>query len=70
MADEPIIIRGGSVDIDFNTDVYTKDPKNPKKYCNRNLKIISVEITDDNTGQVTTYQAPSNGKCTVKINTQ
>lgn len=71
MADEPIIIKGGSVDIDFNPDTYANDSKNSRKHSNGNLKITSVEITDDNTGQVVmTYLAPANGKCTIKVNTQ
>ncbi|MCA1593553.1 MAG: hypothetical protein LC754_13070 [Acidobacteria bacterium] len=70
MPDEPVVIKGGSVEIDFNPGVYIKDPANPKKHSNANQKITSVEITDDNTGQVTTWPAPGNGKCTIKINTR
>lgn len=66
-SDPPIIINGGSVEITFDEATYTG--KNGR-YRNERLKPVSVEIIDDNTGQVQTIQLPNNGKCTVRINTQ
>lgn len=42
-----IIIKGGSVDLDYDEDVYRKDPGNPKKHKNQNNKITRVVITGD-----------------------
>ena len=57
-----IIIKGGSVAIEFNESTYTgKDGK----YGNQQKKIVSVEVTDDK-GQVQTINLP-NGKCTIRI---
>lgn len=58
-----IIIKGGSVAIEFNEKTYTgKDGK----YGNQQMKVGSVEVTDD-TGQVQTINIPANGKCTIRI---
>ena len=61
-----IIIKGGSVAIEFNESTYTG--KNGK-YGNQQKKITSVEVTDDK-GQVQTINVPANGKCTIKISTR
>jgi ribosomal protein L21E len=59
-----IIIKGGSVAMEFNESTYTgKDGK----YGNQQKKIVNVEVTDDNTGQVQTVNVPANGRCTIKI---
>lgn len=42
-----IIIKGSSVDIDYDEAVYPKDPGNPKKHKNQNKKITRVLITGD-----------------------
>ena len=58
-----IIIKGGSVAIEFSESIYTgKDGK----YGNQQKKIVSVEVTDDK-GQVQTINVPSNGNCTIRI---
>jgi hypothetical protein len=58
-----IIIKGGSVEIEFDESTYTgKDGK----YGNEQKKIVSVEVTDDK-GQVQTVNVPANGKCTIRI---
>jgi hypothetical protein len=62
---EPITIKGGSVEIDFDDNVFP--PSSGKKHYNSAKKITSVAITDDNTNQVTTCVVPSNGKCTITI---
>lgn len=67
MADDVIIIKGGSVAIDFNESTHAG---RDGKYGNENKKIASVEVTDDNTGQVQTVNVPANGKCTIRISTR
>ena len=42
-----IIIKGSSVDVDYDEAVYPKDPGNPKKHKNPNKKITRVTITGD-----------------------
>jgi len=42
-----IIIKGGSVDLDYDEAVYPKDPSNPKKHKNQNKKVTRVTITGD-----------------------
>ena len=42
-----IIIKGGSVELEFDETVYPKDPRDPKKYKNGNKKITRVVITGD-----------------------
>jgi hypothetical protein len=46
MPDEPIVVTGGSVTIDFG-DAYQPDPSSPpgkKKYKSANLKLVSIEV--------------------------
>ena len=59
-----IIIKGGSVSIEFDEGIYTGTDG---KYNNPSRKIRSIEITDDNTGQVQKISVPANGKCTIRI---
>jgi hypothetical protein len=42
-----IIIKGSSVDIDYDESVYPKDPNDHKKHKNQNKKITRVLITGD-----------------------
>lgn len=58
-----IIIKGGSVAIEFDESVYAgKDGR----YGNQHKKIASVEVTDD-TGHVQIVNVPANGKCTIRV---
>lgn len=59
-----IIIRGGSVAIEFDESTYTGKGG---KYGNQKKRIVSVEVTDDATGQAQTVNIPANGKCTIRI---
>ena len=43
-----IIIKGGSVDVNFNDTLYKKDPADPRKHENLNRKITRITIVDDN----------------------
>lgn len=42
-----IIIKGSSVDIDYDEALYPRDLNEPKKHKNQNKKIIRVLITGD-----------------------
>ncbi|HEY8185792.1 MAG TPA: hypothetical protein VIF64_06970 [Pyrinomonadaceae bacterium] len=42
-----IIIKGGSVDLNYDESIYIKDPADPKSHKNANLKITRVVITGD-----------------------
>lgn len=65
--DPPIVVSGGSVEIIFDEGTYTGGSG---RYRNDRRRPVSVEVTDENTGQTQTIQLPANGKCTVKINTR
>ena len=41
-----IIIKGSSVEVEFDGAVYAQDPVNPRKHKNQNKKITRVLITD------------------------
>jgi hypothetical protein len=62
--DPPIVISGGSITIEFDSDIFT--PSGRGKHSNANKKISSVEITVGN-DPTQTFSVP-NGKITVKIN--
>ena len=66
MADEPVIISGGSVQVKFNANAFTRDPNDPGKF-NSTRSIKGIDIKDLNTGTTTTCQIPSNGKCEITI---
>ena len=42
-----IIIKGGSVEVEFDPNTYPQDPANPRKHKNANKKITKVVITGD-----------------------
>jgi hypothetical protein len=42
-----IIIKGGSVEVEFDGNTYTQDPANPRKHKNQNKKITRVVITGE-----------------------
>ena len=46
-----IIIKGGSVNLQFDESVYKKDPNDPKKHENANRKITNIVIVDENGGE-------------------
>ena len=62
-----IIIKGGSVEIEFNEETF---PGQGGKYGNKARKIVSVEVESDNPGETQTVNLPENGKCTIRINTR
>ena len=42
-----IIIKGGSAEVIFDSDVYRQDPLNPQKHVNAERQIVRVVITGD-----------------------
>lgn len=42
-----IIIKGGSVEVEFDANTYPQDPSNGRKHRNPNKKITKVVITGD-----------------------
>jgi hypothetical protein len=65
---EPIIIKGGgSIAIEFNESHYTG---NDGRYYSPDATIVSVEVTDDDTGQTQSVNVPASGKFTIKVNTR
>jgi len=42
-----IIIKGGSVDLEYDDTIYPRDPQDPKRHTNSNLKITRVLIEGD-----------------------
>jgi hypothetical protein len=42
-----IIIKGGSVDLDYDESIYEKDPTNPRSHRNSNRRVTRVVITGD-----------------------
>ena len=42
-----IIIKGGSVDLQYDESIYQKDPGDPKSHRNPTRKITKVVITGD-----------------------
>jgi hypothetical protein len=70
MADDPVIVVGGSLRIEFNPTAYTPDLARPGNFTNAARRITSVDIRDDNTGNTESCQIPENGKCTITIHTE
>jgi ribosomal protein L21E len=66
-ADDIIIIKGGSVEIEFNERSF---PGQGGKHSNKDKKIVAVEVKDDNTNQTQTVTLPANGRCTIRITTR
>ena len=64
MPDEPIVVTGGSVTIDFNDGEYPKGQNG--KHSNANKKIRRVEVVGGN-GETLFAQDIPNGKVTVTI---
>lgn len=60
--DPPIVISGGSVTIEFDSQIFT--PSGNGKHSNANKKIRRVEITGDG---VSVDETIPNGKVTIRI---
>lgn len=60
-----IVIKSGSVEIDFDSEVYRRSRGDKKGFCCTDRKIVGVEIRDEK-GEVVP-QVPENGQCTITI---
>lgn len=58
-----IIIKGGSAEVEFDSAVFERDPKERKKYKNKNKKITRVVITGDISYD--SDEHPNGLKCTI-----
>jgi hypothetical protein len=68
---EDIIIKGGSIEIEFDDDVYPNNPSNPKKHQNPNRKISRIVVVDENSGQKYDSGESQNGlKWTITVSTR
>jgi hypothetical protein len=59
-----IIIKGGSVDLFYNEDVYGRDSSDPQRHTNADQKITRVVITGDISFDSGDY--PEGLHCTIK----
>jgi uncharacterized protein (DUF2345 family) len=62
-----IIIKGGSVEIEFNEQTFSGKGG---KYSNKDKTIANVEVTDHNSNQTQRVNIPVDGKCTIRITTR
>lgn len=68
---EDIIIKGGSVELNFDDSLYGKNPNDPNKHENANRKISKIVIVDENGTEKYNSGDSSNGlKWTVTISTK
>lgn len=70
-ANEPIIITGGSVEIDLNDTTFPQEPGNPNRRKNPNKKLRRLVITDrastPNELLTVDLQALANGRCRIVV---
>ena len=63
-----IIIKGGSAEIQFDPDLFQKDPGDPKKHRHHDLKIKRVIITgDDHFKDFDSGEHPGGFKGTIRV---
>jgi len=62
-----IIIKGGSVAVNFDDTLYTKDPADPRKHENLNRKITRITIVDDNKQTVYDREDDNGLKWTITV---
>ncbi|HKB65722.1 MAG TPA: hypothetical protein VKC61_07670 [Pyrinomonadaceae bacterium] len=66
-----IIIKGGSVKLDFDESVYKKNPSDPKKHENANRRITEIVIVDENGAeQFNSGNKPNGLKWTITVSTK
>ena len=66
-----IIIKGGSVDLDFDDSIFRKDPGDPKKHENANRTITKITIVDENNNPIyDSGDQPSGLKWKVTVSTK
>jgi hypothetical protein len=62
-----IIIKGGSVEVQFDDGLYPKDPKDPSSHKNENRKITRIVISGDVSFDSGVH--PEGLRCEVKAST-
>ena len=68
---EDIIIKGGSIELEFDDTVYPRNPSNPKKHQNPNRKISRIVVVDENGGQkYDSGESPNGMKWTITVSTK
>ena len=66
-----IIIKGGSVELDYDDTLYPKKPGDPKKHTNSNRKITKVVVEDETGAEIYNSGDSQNGmKWTITISTR
>jgi hypothetical protein len=66
-----IIVKGGSVDLQFDAAIFPRDPNDLAKHGNPNRKITSIVIVDDEDAEVfNSGDNPSGLKWTVTVITK
>ena len=66
-----IIIKGSSVQIDFDETVYKKNNGDPKIHENRDRRITRIRVVDENDGEkYDSGDSPNGLKWTVTISTK
>ena len=63
-----IIIKGGSLDVDYDEGMYPRDPENPRSHKNQARKITRVLITGDINFDST--DQPQGLSCTITISSR
>lgn len=70
-AEPPIVITGGSVEIQLDTSVFPPDPADPKRHKNSGRKLKSLEIQDTSGTPATLMtldlDALFGGKCKIVV---
>jgi hypothetical protein len=61
-----IIITGGSIDLEFDPNVYVKDPGNPKKHS-ANKKIVKIQVLDERGVEQYSREDESGLKWVIKV---
>ena len=64
---DPIIIKGGSIEVVLYKDTFPPDAQNPHRHFNAERKITGLKITDHITKEVTSVPIPAGGDFTISI---
>jgi hypothetical protein len=60
-----IIIKGGSVDLDYDESIYQKDSKEPRNHKNPDKKITRIVITGDI--NYDSNESPGGIRCEIRV---
>ncbi|HUS11489.1 MAG TPA: hypothetical protein VMZ30_13565 [Pyrinomonadaceae bacterium] len=68
---DDIIIKGGSVELQFDDAIYPNSSSDPKKHRNPNRKISRIVVVDENGGQkYDSGESQSGMKWTITVSTK